>query len=172
MLNIDWAAHGLKPLNARQELWLSHYVVTLNASKSGRLAGYRHGSKQGTRNLKTLKAYVSVALEKYNAPREEILSRNTSLVRFNPLNYVRQDGSFDIEKINADGFGWMVKEFEVSEKRDAKGALVTTTKVKFYDTQRAMEMAMKMHGMFAPDRVKIDYESMSDAELKRMLDGK
>ncbi len=140
-------------LTGKQELFVRHYLVSLNATDAARKAGYQGTSEtlavtghETLRNPKVARR-IKVALDERSMPPEEVLMRLTQQARGDHGNFWQFDHSgrrisLDLEALLEAGFGHLIKEYEVHE---LTGEI---TKLKFYDAQAALVHVGKYHKMF------------------------
>lgn len=131
-------------LTRREEKFVEGYILKLaNQREAAEYAGYRGdfytlqrvGSVVYRRPL--VRAAIRKALEDKAMPLEELLMRITSIARAEYGEYIRPDGTVDLVRMKADGKLWLVSEIQ----RTKHGP-----KVKFVDTQWALEVLIKFYG--------------------------
>lgn len=160
-------AKGEDGLTVRQRLFVTEYLVDLNASQAAVRAGYKEDNANvvGPRLLTkpAVQALISEAQHK-RAARVEVTAdrvlQELALVAFSDLgelmDFTGGEARIDFSRIK-DGSLRVVSEITQDEYVEGRGddaQRVKRTKVKFYDKLRALELVGKHLGMFS-DKVEL-----------------
>jgi phage terminase small subunit len=131
-------------LTEKEILFIHHYLSNnFNAKKAATSAGYSEVSAHelGHRLLK--KVEVKKAIDSYltleTLPLKELTYRLGEIARNRGSDYIREDGSIDLEQLEADGLKWLVKR--IRKSKNGK------TVIELYDSQRALEALAKVYGL-------------------------
>lgn len=137
-------------LTPKQELFITYYVRCWNAAEAARLAGYSAETAKeiGYENL--TKPHIRDAIEARKAElimsEDEVLIRLGQQARGEHSEYWEFDAygqpSINFKKLREAGLAHLVKEIEFSEMTGR------ITKLKFNDTQSALEKMGRYHKMF------------------------
>lgn len=152
-----------------QQRFVEHYLVTLNAAKSARLAGYSHNNagEQGYQLLRY--PSISKALRKAmarRAKRLEITSdnilREIARIAFSDIRSIMEFDSNSVKvkdssKIHSDAAA-AIQSVE-HHRTEGEKSSSSTVKVKLHDKIRALDLAGRHLGLWAKE---------DDDELKKM----
>jgi hypothetical protein len=99
-------------MSEKQEIWLTEYLKTFNATEAARAAGYKWPNKYGAQLKEKLQGQIDSHLQKKAMSRDEALARLADIARFDVSNYITDYGrtkGLDIEKMKADGYGHLIR---------------------------------------------------------------
>lgn len=121
-------------MTPKEEIWLTEYFKTFNATEAARRAGYKWPDKQGAQKKEKFAELITAEIEGQIMTAGEAALRMATAARFNLSDYLITEGRLtwlDLEKLKADGYGWMVKGLKYTPKGGAIFEL--------WDSQRAQE---------------------------------
>jgi hypothetical protein len=131
----------------KEKAWLEYYFQCgFNATEAARRADYKWPDKQGPEKAKKFEKEIAARMADLVMDADEALARISEMARGEWGKYVKEDGTLDIQKLVADGKGYLVKK--IRETRDGK-------EYEFYDAQGALRDIAKIHGKFV-DRSEVD----------------
>jgi phage terminase small subunit len=119
-------------LTKRRRVFVEEYLRCWNATEAARRAGYAHPNKQGPRLLVDvgIQDLIKARLAEKAMSADEVLTRLASMARAEYTDYLREDGTVDLDAMLKDGKGHLIK----GTKWDRQGNLV----VEFYDAHAAL----------------------------------
>lgn len=137
-------------LTGKQKVWVTEYVVDMNASRAAREAGYSNAELMGgrlTRNGKVMKA-----VDKLLAPRmaeadlssKRLLKQLESFIFYDLMEYVDSEGNLKCKpKDLPDNIRQCITDFQVATKYSKDGDLLEVRhNVKLVSKMAALKMAM------------------------------
>jgi len=126
----------------KRRVFVEEYIRCWSATEAARRAGYAHPDRQGSRLLSfvEIQELVQKRISEKAMSADEVLHRLMEQGRGDHTEYLRPDGSVDLEQLLADGKGHLVK----GTKWDKNGKLT----VEFYDAQSALVHLGKHHKLF------------------------
>ena len=129
-------------LTKKRRVFVEEYLRCFNATEAARRAGYKYPNKLGPRLVKVgvVADLIQQRIQEKAMAADEVLLRLGEQARAEHAEYIRADGSVDLERLLKDGKGHLVK----GTKWDRQGNLV----VDFYDAQSALVHIGKHHKMF------------------------
>lgn len=157
-------------------MFIEHYLATLNASKSARLAGYseRTSATIGYENLRKpdIRAEIDRRLKEKIINANEVLERLTNQATGDVtdlMELTKDDGSLDLDAVKSAGLGPLIKKVKLKRRNytPEKGTPYTEidTELELYDAQSALVHLGRYHELFT-DKVK----TLDDERLKRLQD--
>jgi phage terminase small subunit len=121
-------------LTKKRRAFVEEYLRCWNATEAARRAGYsdRTARSQGQRLLTyvDIQDLVKARLAEKAMSADEVLTRLASMARAEYTDYLREDGTVDLDAMLKDGKGHLIK----GTKWDRQGNLV----VEFYDAHAAL----------------------------------
>jgi hypothetical protein len=124
-------------MSEKQEIWLTEYLKTFNATEAARAAGYKWPNKYGAQLKEKLQGQIDSHLQKKVMSRDEALARLADIARFDVSDYITDYGrtkGLDIEKMKADGHGHLIR----SVKHTNSG-----TTIEWADPSSALALVLK-----------------------------
>jgi len=129
----------------KQRIFIDEYLKCLNATEAARRAGYQGTDNVmrvvGSRNL--AKANIAEEVARHFAAsalsREEVLDRLGQIARAEYTDYLKPDGTIDLEKLLAESKGHLIKA--IKETKYGK-------QIEFYDSQKALVDIGRHHALF------------------------
>lgn len=169
----------MSKLTGKQRAFINHYIVTLNATESARLAGYQ-GTRDtlravGAENLAkpSIKAEVERRMEKFAMPSYEVLKRLTDMARADITDYLTEDGGIDIDAMKAAGAGHLLKKYKrIKRTLTAKGIPIGEEEyleTEMYPADGALDKLMRYHSLYN-DKIKV--ETWQDKVIDALRQGK
>lgn len=151
------AGHGLdfaesSQLNDRQQLFVRHYLATMNGTRAAREAGYSEKSAAQMasallRNPKIRDA-VDAGLRERAMGADETVARISDSARFDPSEFTDDDGRIDIAKARELGALRHVRKITERSRLTEEGR-ETTVVYEFHDSQAALFKMGDRHRLFA-----------------------
>lgn len=142
-------------LNARQQLFVDTYLVTLNATQSALAAGYsgRTAYSQGARLLKNVEIQEAIdeRLNESAMRASEVLMRLAAQARGDINDFLDNDGHFDLAKAREAKKTGLIKKLKTRHTVRTVGEQeIESTEVEFemYDAQVALGQIGRYHGLF------------------------
>ena len=137
-------------LTPKRRAFVENYLKSWNATSAAREAGYsaRSAYNQGYRLMMNddIRAAIQERLAEMAMGADEVLQRLAQIARGEWASYLRSDGSFDLERMLADGQAHLVK----SVRRTPHGLALEG-----HDMLAALVHIAKHHGLFV-DRVQME----------------
>jgi hypothetical protein len=121
-------------MSPQEEIWLTEYFKTFNATEAARRAGYKWPNKVGFQKIEKFSEVIRKELDNLVMSADEAAKRMADAARFDMTPYIQGVGRsafIDIEKLKEDGYGWVIKGL----KYNSQGGAIYET----WDTQRALE---------------------------------
>lgn len=134
-------------LTPMQSLWIEDYLKHFNATQAARYAGYSDPANSGRDNKIALKVYIDAYFAKTHMSPAEIAARFVQMATFDPTQYIRADGSLDLDGIRDDGLGWVISEISSKTVKDIDGNPETIYTVKFHSQFNALQVLGRYIGM-------------------------
>lgn len=158
----------MSTLNPRQQMFISAYLQSYNATQAAIAAGYSENTArvQGPRllqNVAVKRALREAMSERIMTP-EEVLHRLSEIGRGDMGDLVDRSGNPDIGTATDNGRTWLIKRIKhktiVTEQSD-----ITEDEVEVHDPLRALDLLAKYHNL--TNRYKIeDWRSQAIADIK------
>ena len=129
-------------LTKKRRVFVEEYLRCWNGAEAARRAKYKYPDRQAYRLLRIveIQELIQQRIQEKAMDADEVLLRLGEQARAEHAQYIRADGSVDLERLLKDGKGHLVK----GTKWDRQGNLV----VDFYDAQSALVHIGKHHKMF------------------------
>lgn len=168
----------------RRKAFIIHYLRCWNATEAARAAGYEGDDETlastGWRVMRDAKvqAALQLRLKTMNVSSDETLARIVSQATFDASQFIQKgEGGkigIDLDALKAAGKGHLIKGIEYKDGEPV---------FKFHDSQKALEMLGKAHGLFKTvnehsgpgggpiqaQAVPVDYSKLTVEEIKSML---
>ena len=143
-------------LTNRNELFISHYLRTWNATQAAIEAGYspKTAYSHGQRLLKNVEiaAAIRERIDSAAMSADEVLARLAEHGRADMDDIIDSDGELDLEKARAAGATRLIKKLIVSERtiyqKDGGEIYTKRTTVELHDSQAALALLGKKHKLF------------------------
>jgi hypothetical protein len=136
----------------KQELWLSEYLQCLNATEAARRAGYKWPDKVGAANKALFKEQIQQILAERIPSPAAVVSRVADMAMADMTDYLNDDGSLDLERMKADGRGYLLKKYRhtrhLSTRKDGSESESETWESELYPADAALDKLMRYHGLF------------------------
>jgi phage terminase small subunit len=160
-------------LTAKQQAFVAHFLVCMNASEAARRAGYPEKSAHavGYENLR--KPYIKALIDKGIA--ENVMSQNEILARFSDMarasidDVMNEDDEFDLSLARRQGKMHLIKSIKRREFTDKDGNTTRTTEYELHDAQSALVNLGKYYSMFT---TKVKIEDWQDKVVEGLKQGK
>jgi phage terminase small subunit len=137
-----------KALTDKQQMFCEHYLISLNATKAAKLAGYSEATAyaSGAENLRKpeIRAYIDERLNNVAMSANEVLARLTAQARADIRDVLNEKGEFDFNKGDQNDAMALVAEIEQKE---------FGVKVKMVSSQQAIVTLARYHGMLTDRQV-------------------
>ncbi len=156
------AGNGLAAATARRDVFVQTYIANgNNATQAAITAGYsaRTAYSQGQRLLKNAEVSTRLATaakkvaEITGLTAERTIREAARISNFDPARLYRQDGTLKHITEMDDDTRAAIASIEVKENV-VDGVLIgQTTKIKFWDKNRALEMGMRHLGLYERDNI-------------------
>lgn len=168
-------------MNARQAVFVEHYLQTWNSAEAARQAGYAKSDakNQGYRLLRhpEIQAVIKERLTDLHMQAEEVLARLTAMGRADMMDFINEDGAFDMEKIKATGLGRLIKKYKVNRRtiaqREGPPTVEDQLEIELYDAQTALVHLGRKWALFTDKvagSIEVNYDDLA-AELDRRIAG-
>ena len=157
---------GQTTFTEHQWKFIYNYLNHYDYKRAHKEAGYENGGnvKYALKVFTDLRPKIQELMREQLGTPEEIVQRFLDMVRFDPSQYFKQNGSFDLPKIKADGLGWMIKS--ISSKESMQGTkLVHTYSVEFHDGQKALNSLARIYGLDKGLTVNVNVRSKGYSEV-------
>lgn len=158
-------------LTEKQQAFVQHYVICLNATEAAERAGYG-GSRAtlavtGHENLRNpkIRAAIDEAMAAVAMPKAEILGRLAAHARGDLGDFLTVSGNtvrLDLKRAKAEGLTALLKRY--SRTKDG------TVTIELYDAQAALVKLGETFGMFR-QTIDLELEKELDAALDKLRDG-
>ena len=136
-------------LTDKQRLFISEYLVDLNATRAAIAAGYSENTARQTGHENLTKPYirdaVNAELKKRTLSHEEVLARLSDIATFDPGEYLER-GFLDVSQMIKDGKSKFIKGITPTKEG---------TSYKFHDSHEALRDLGRYHVLFT-DRIQTD----------------
>lgn len=132
-------------LTDKQAIFVEHYLTSFNATEAAKQAGYKGDRNAlatiGHANLKKdeIAEAISLRIKEAAMGADEVMMRLAEQARASYTEYIRTDGTVDIDKLKKDGKGHLIK----SIKNTPYGQ-----NVEFHDAQAALQLIGRHHKTF------------------------
>ena len=123
-------------------MFIAEYVRCWNASEAARRAGYNGKSNSvGSQLLANINIFAEIERRKslLIMSAEEVAIRLTEQAKASYADYLKSDGTVDLDRLLADGKGHLIKKMKAG--RDG-------LEIEFYDAQAALGYIGKIHKLF------------------------
>jgi phage terminase small subunit len=153
-------------MTTKQDVFITKYLETLNASEAAECAGYANPGQAGSRLLKNdkIRAKIDDFLASLQIDATETLQRLAEIARSDISDFVRIDGrgklQIDVKKALEAGNAHLIKKVNV--RKDG-------VSIELYDAQAALNTMAKIHGLFAPRKVEGSIDHKHSGEVTHKL---
>lgn len=162
-----------KPLNAKQQVFVEHYLHHWNASEAARRAGYSQiaAGSIGHDLLKNteIKAIIDARLTDLQASANEVITRLTEHARGDMLDLVDSDGTVDLVKAKREGKGRLIRKLKKHRRTflDPGGEPIVEEQleIELHDAQTALVQLGKYHKLFTDRSETIIKADLTTQEL-------
>jgi phage terminase small subunit len=172
----------IKPLTAKQEAFVAHYLRTWNATESARAAGYpeRSARQIGSENLSKpgIQAAIRERLNELHMSADEVLSRVTAIARGSLAPFLRRGTEGDLIgfDLSDDQSLGLLKKASVTERRLRSGDTERTVTIELYDAQAALTKLGEHHKLWGDKSLNglmklIDLNKLTPDQLERIANG-
>lgn len=174
-----------KKLTKKQEVFISGYLLCLNATEAARRAGYTdndslHKNAYKLRHNTTISEEINERLKLRQLSDEEALALQGDIARGDIGALADDNGYFDFKKAKAAGLTRLVKKFKqevttvLAKSEDGEDREIVKTEIELYPADVAQERILKVAGRFVN---KVDVTSKGekigdDAEFRAAILGK
>lgn len=126
-------------LTAKQQAFVSHYLICLNATESARLAGYAHPNQQGPRLLVNvgIRQAIDARFKELHLTADEAIARLAAHARGDMgdcLDITEHGWKLDLNKMKALGLTRLIKKLSYNEYGPV---------IELYDAQTAIAQILK-----------------------------
>jgi phage terminase small subunit len=144
-------------LTKKRQAWLDQYLQCWNATEAARRVGYKHPNTQGPRLLVdvSIAAEIQKRLDEMVMSADEVLRLLSRQANASHKSWVKVDKDghiyFDFSDPEAQKNIDLIKKIKTktrTEKAGEKSFEVEWVEVELYDSQRALELIGKHHGIF------------------------
>lgn len=164
---------------AKQRAFIDQYLITLNGTEAARRAGYKGDDNTlgviAHENLRKpkIKAEIERRLSEQTMSANETLRRVSDIAAGNLLDYITPWGNLDIEKMRADGAGYLLKKYKKTKRtiprKDDDPIEVEQIEIELYGADSAHDKLMRYHGLYN-DSTRI--KSWKDDIVQALIDGR
>ncbi len=168
-------------MNNKQAVFVENYLQTWNSAEAARVAGYAKSDarNQGYRLLQMpeIQAIIKERLTDLHMQANEVLARLTSMARADMLDFLNEDGTFDMEKVKQLGLGKLVKKYKINRRtiaqRDGPPIVEDQLEIELHDSQTALVHLGRKWALFTDKvagSIEVNYDDHA-AELDRRIAG-
>ena len=168
-------------MNNKQAVFVENYLQTWNSAEAARAAGYAEGTarNQGYRLLQMpeTQAAIKERLTDLHMQAEEVLARLTSMARADMLDFINEDGAFDMDKVKASNLGRLIKKYKINRRtiaqRDGPPIVEDQLEIELHDSQTALVHLGRKWALFTDKvagSIEVNYDDHA-AELDRRIAG-
>lgn len=135
----------VRSLTTKQRRFVEEYLIDFNATRAAQRAGYKGNDNTlrtvGSENLAKpgIAQKIKVLLRAMSMSPDEALMRLGEMARTKHTDYIKPDGTVDLQRLKDDDMMHLVKG-----TRWVRGELV----VEWHDPQRAIDMILKAGGAY------------------------
>jgi len=104
-------------LTDKQQAWIDHYIIHKNATKAARLAGYETDDYATLRNIGSvnlsnpnIRAELDRRFRARAMTADEVIERYGDLARFDPSEWIGDDGKINIAALRDSGLGHFIRD--------------------------------------------------------------
>jgi len=159
-----------KILTAKQQAFVSEYLVDLNGTQAAIRSGYsaRTADRIAEQNLrkldikKAIKEAMDERSERTQLKADAVLKELSHIIFFNVKRIFTADGSLKSLSEMDEADTAAISSMEVAE-RMAGDSTIRVTRIKFHDKNRAIDLGMRHLGMYNNDKLSIGVISHEDA---------
>lgn len=148
-------------LTDKQQAFIEHYLICMNASEAARRAGYskRSAGSIGSENLQKpeIARVIESRMDGLRAQSNEVLARLTRQARGSMADFLSVTNKQVEIKFNQDAPLDLIKKIRIKPGEYGK-----EIELELYDSQKALELLGKYHKLFT-DKVEIDWQSELEA---------
>lgn len=148
-----------KKLTKKQEVFISEYLLCLNATEAARRAGYTdneslHKNAYKLRHNTTIAEEINERLKLRQLSDEEALALQGDIARGDIGALADDNGTFDFKRAKRLGLTRLVKKFDqevttiLAKKEDGEDKEIIRTKIELYPADVAQERILKVAGRF------------------------
>lgn len=163
-----------KSLTKKQQAWIDHYVICLNATEAARRAGYKWPNKVGPYNIGALRDEIDHRMKELVISADETLARVSAHATGSMADFIVDDPIYgyriDLNKADELGRLGLIKKYKETQNttiNNKTGDEYTTIRreVELYPSDTALDKLMRYYSLYS-DKVKIeDWQS----DIVRML---
>lgn len=139
-------------LTPRQRRFADRYLVSLNATRAAKEAGYSEKTAReiGYENLTKphIRKYIDDRLNAEVAPASEVLSILSTQARGKLSDLLDENGEFDIQKIRESGADKLLKKLKITETVLVPGEVERKYEFEIHDPQGAADKLAKAHKLY------------------------
>lgn len=104
------------------------------------------------------------------ADRNEVLDLLSRMIRFNPVELIREDGTINLEQARSAGLLNLVESLDVVEEVNKDGILTRRVKVRFPDKLGAIDRAARFLDWFHPEKQEVTHHMALQDQLNALTD--
>jgi len=157
-------------MNAKQRVFVEHYLRCWNASEAARMAGYseKTAGQIGHELLKKpeIEFAITARLTDLQMGANEVLVRLSQQARADMLDFIDINGRVDREKARIELRGPLIKKYKTRERKLADATVEFYTEIELHDAQAALVQLGKHHRLFAEK-----FETWQDDLIRGLRDG-
>jgi len=164
----------LKPLNDKQEVFVSEYLICFNATDAYSRAypkAKRASARANASELLTkanIKAEINRRLEAVHMGADEALKRMADIARGDITEFITPIGAFDIESVKASGKGHIIKKIKqrtitkIGKNSGDEDVEIHDTEVELYNAKDALDTILKVGGKLKLPEININVSLTDD----------
>ena len=145
-------------LTAKQQAFIDHYLITLNATEAARRAKYK-GNYDTLRNVGAenltkpyIKAEIGRRLSESTMTADELLRRVSDVAQGDITQYIVSWGELDIEALKADGKGHLLKKYKKTRRtiprKNDDPIEIESNEVELYPADAAHDKLMRYYSLY------------------------
>lgn len=168
-------------MNNKQAVFVEKYLQTWNSAEAARAAGYAASDARNTGyrllRLPEIQAVIKERLTDLHMQSDEVLARLTSMARADMLDFLNEDGVFDMEKVEKLGLGKLVKKYKINRRtiaqREGPPIIEDQLEIELHDAQTALVHLGRKWALFTDKvagSIDVNYDDHA-AELDRRITG-
>ncbi len=157
-------------LTPKQQIFITEYLRTWNATEAARRAGYANPNVEGPKNTvkPSIAAAIAAELDRRKMGADEALARTADIARFNITEWIDDDGNLDIAALRAAGKGHVIKKVKTTRRttvRDDVEYTTTTMEFEAYPADAAHDKLLRHHGQYN-DRLAVNLNAQIATEIE------
>ncbi len=127
-------------MTPKERIWFAAYFgeARYSATKAARVAGYAHPDVQGPRKSKKFAKEIEERMNERIMSAEEVQVRLTEQAEADISDFIQAGGAINWQAVAEKG--WLIKSI--------KHTLGKNSEITLHDSQRALDMMGKAHGIF------------------------